>query len=151
MGELPPGSSVLPHQRSLQGPAGRTHAHQTAGGALRRDAGKALICTRPLPAHLVPSTPLEERPLLESSGFPWLARVSPWSSSRFQFSCQGSGWLTGVSDFFPELLAPSDHSHPFRLIPEAMQSFAFLTGVWASGAGIHGPRYISCWRNLHST
>lgn len=28
----------------------------------------------------------EERPLLESSGFPWLTRISPWSPSRFQFS-----------------------------------------------------------------
>lgn len=47
-----------------------------------------------------------------------------------------------VSDFFPELLAPSDHSHPFRLIPEAMQSSAFLTGLWVSGAGMRGPRYM---------
>lgn len=41
MGELAPGSSVLPHHRSLQGPAGWAHAHQAAGGALWRDAGKA--------------------------------------------------------------------------------------------------------------
>ena len=44
MGELTPGSGVLPHHRPLQGPAGWTYAHQAAGGAIWRDAGKAFIC-----------------------------------------------------------------------------------------------------------
>lgn len=73
MGQLPPGPSILPHQRSLQGPAGWTHAHQAVGGALRRDAGKA-----PPSLWLIPSTPLQERHLPECRGFPRTARVSPF-------------------------------------------------------------------------
>lgn len=44
MGELAPGSCALPHHGPLQGPAGWADAHQAAGGALWRDAGKAPFC-----------------------------------------------------------------------------------------------------------
>ena len=57
MGKLAPGARVLPHHRPLQGPAGRADAHQAAGGALRRDAGKA----PPLGPVAGPGSPLQER------------------------------------------------------------------------------------------
>lgn len=40
MGELTPGAHVLSDHRSLHGPAGRTDAHQAAGGSVRRETGE---------------------------------------------------------------------------------------------------------------
>jgi hypothetical protein len=57
-----------------------------SGEMLVRPSSSA--CTRPLPACGCCHQHLLRKGLgwSQASGFPWLARVSPWSSSRFQFS-----------------------------------------------------------------
>lgn len=40
MGQLTPGTGLLPHYRPVHGPTGWTYAHQAPGGALWREAGE---------------------------------------------------------------------------------------------------------------
>lgn len=59
------------------------------------------------------------------------ARVSPCSSPRLQTYNVKGLWLTGFSTSSEIALPPSDHSHPFRLLPEAVHSFAGLWAIWS--------------------